>query len=142
MKNAILKLFSTEINPKIQDATLLAFRVLLSGELIYAHGLKKLGVGVGEAEVVPNPLNLPEGFNALFADAANLIFPLFVIAGLATRIAIIPILAVTLTGYFVLHFHDAPLVKDTPFMYSLSFLVLLFLGPGKYSLDYFIQKNK
>ena len=86
MKNAILKLFSTEINPKIQDATLLAFRVLLSGELIYAHGLKKLGVGVGEAEVVPNPLNLPEGFNALFADAANLIFPLFVIAGLATLI--------------------------------------------------------
>lgn len=142
MKTSLLKFFSTEINPKIHDATMLAFRVLLSGELIYAHGLKKLGVGVGEAEVVPNPLNLPEAFNSLFADAANLIFPLFVIAGLATRIAVLPILAVTLTGYFVLHFHDAPLVKDTPFMYSLAFLLILFLGPGKYSLDYFIQKNK
>ncbi|SKB93850.1 putative oxidoreductase [Soonwooa buanensis] len=142
MKTSLLKLFSTEINPRIQDVTLLAFRVLLSGELIYAHGLKKLGVGVGEAEVVPNPLNLPEAFNSLFADAASLIFPLFVIAGLATRIAVLPILAVTLTGYFVLHFHDAPLIKDTPFMYSLSYLVILFLGPGKYSLDYFIQKNK
>ncbi len=142
MKTLLLKLFNTEINPKIQDLTLLAFRVLLSGELIYAHGLKKLGVGVSEAEVVPNPLNLPEAFNSLFADAANLFFPVFVILGLATRIAILPILAVTLTGYFVLHFHDAPLIKDTPFMYSLSFLVLLFLGPGKYSLDYFIQRKK
>ena len=125
MKTLLLKLYNTEINPKIQDLTLLAFRVLLSGELIYAHGLKKLGVGVSEAEVVPNPLNLPEAFNSLFADAANLFFPVFVILGLATRIAILPILAVTLTGYFVLHFHDAPLIKDTPFMYSLSFLVLL-----------------
>ena len=142
MKTLLLKLFNTEINPKIQDLTLLAFRVLLSRELIYAHGLKKLGVGVSEAEVVPNPLNLPEAFNSLFADAANLFFPVFVILGLATRIAILPILAVTLTGYFVLHFHDAPLIKDTPFMYSLSFLVLLFLGPGKYSLDYFIQRKK
>ena len=142
MKTLLLKLFNTEINPKIQDLTLLAFRVLLSGELIYAHGLKKLGVGVSEAEVVPNPLNLPEAFNSLFADAANLFFPVFVILGLATRIAILPILAVTLTGYFVLHFHDAPLIKDTPFMYSLSFLVLLFLGPGKYSLDYFILRKK
>ena len=142
MKTLLLKLFNTEINPKIQDLTLLAFRVLLSGELIYAHGLKKLGVGVSEAEVVPNPLNLPEAFNSLFADAANLFFPVFVILGLATRIAILPILAVTLTGYFVLHFHDAPLIKDTPFMYSLSFLVLLFLGPRKYSLDYFIQRKK
>ena len=142
MKTLLLKLFNTEINPKIQDLTLLAFRVLLSGELIYAHGLKKLGVGVSEAEVVPNPLNLPEAFNSLFADAANLFFPVFVILGLATRIAILPILSVTLTGYFVLHFHDAPLIKDTPFMYSLSFLVLLFLGPGKYSLDYFIQRKK
>ena len=142
MKTLLLKLFNTEINSKIQNLTLLAFRVLLSGELIYAHGLKKLGVGVSEAEVVPNPLNLPEAFNSLFADAANLFFPVFVILGLATRIAILPILAVTLTGYFVLHFHDAPLIKDTPFMYSLSFLVLLFLGPGKYSLDYFIQRKK
>ncbi|WP_282628113.1 DoxX family protein [Empedobacter sedimenti] len=142
MKTLLHKLFNTEINPKIQNLTLLAFRVLLSAELIYAHGLKKLGVGVSEAEVVPNPLNLPEAFNSLFADAANLFFPVFVILGLATRIAILPILAVTLTGYFVLHFHDAPLVKDTPFMYSLSFLMLLFLGPGKYSLDYFIQRKK
>ena len=119
----------------------LVFRVLLSMELMYAHGLKKLGVGLAEAEKIPNPLHLPGAFNNLFADAANLVFPLFVIVGLLTRLAILPILAVTLTGYFVLHFHDAPLIKDAPFMYSLSYLLLLVSGPGKYSLDYYITKK-
>jgi putative oxidoreductase len=78
--------------------SLLVFRVLLSLEMIYAHGLKKLGVGVTEAEHVPNPLHLPEAFNNLFADAANLFFPALVILGLLTRLSILPILAVTLTG--------------------------------------------
>jgi len=133
----------TRTNPsdKAQHLALLVYRVLLSAELIYAHGLKKLGVGVAEAEVVPNPLHLPEAFNSLFADAANLVFPLFVIVGLFTRIAILPILAVTLTGYFVLHFHDAPLIKDTPYMYSLGYLLLLVMGPGRYSLDAYIFKR-
>lgn len=31
-----------------------------------------------------------------------------------------------LTGYFVLHFHDAALVKDGPFMYSLYYLAIYF----------------
>lgn len=121
--------------------SLLVFRVLLSAELIYAHGLKKLGVGVDQAEVIPNPLHLPDSFNSLFADVANLVCPLFVIAGLLTRVAILPILAVTLTGYFVLHFKDAPLIKDTPYMYSLSYLLLMVLGPGKYSVDHYIFKS-
>ncbi|PSL31027.1 DoxX family protein [Chitinophaga ginsengisoli] len=133
----------TRTNPsdKAQHWVLLVYRVLLSAELIYAHGLKKMGVGVAEAEVIPNPLHLPEAFNSLFADAANLVFPLFVIVGLFTRIAILPILAVTLTGYFVLHFHDAPLIKDTPYIYSLNYLLLLVMGPGRYSLDAYIFKR-
>lgn len=123
------------------NMTLFMFRVLLSVEMIYAHGLKKIGVGVAEAEHVPNPLHLPEAFNNLFADAANLFFPVLVMLGLLTRVSVVPILAVTLTGYFVVHFHDAPLLKDTPYMYSLSYLLILVLGPGKYSLDALINKK-
>jgi putative oxidoreductase len=133
----------TDTNPagKGLHLPLLAFRVLLSLELMYAHGLKKLGIGVAEAEQVPNPLHLPETLNNLFALSANLIFPVFVILGLFTRLAVLPILAVTLTGYFLLHLHDAPLIKDPPFMYSLSFLLVFFLGAGKYSLDHKIAKK-
>lgn len=140
MKKLIHIITDINIKGKSIHIALLIFRILLSIELIVAHGLKKLGVGIAEAEQVPNPLNLPETFNSLFADAANLIFPVFVIFGLFTRIAIIPILAVTLTGYFILHWNDDLLIKDTPFMYSLCYLFLFFVGAGKYSIDNYLRK--
>ncbi len=141
MKRLIHIITSTHPGRKITDAALLVFRILLSAELIIAHGLKKIGVGVSEAEQVPNPLHLPEAFNSLFADAANLVFPVFVIFGFFTRIAVLPILAVTLTGYFILHWNDALLVKDTPFMYSLCYLFLLFVGAGRYSVDHYLTEK-
>ncbi|WP_027374164.1 MULTISPECIES: DoxX family protein [Chryseobacterium] len=141
MKKFIQTITNTSLEGKLIHIALLIFRIALSLELIFAHGLKKLGIGVAEAEKVPNPLNLPEAFNSLFADAANLFFPVFVILGFLTRAAVLPILAVTLTGYFVLHWNDALLIKDTPFMYSLCYLFLLFVGPGKYSIDHYIRKK-
>ncbi|ASE61896.2 DoxX family protein [Chryseobacterium indologenes] len=141
MKKFIQTITNTSLEGKLIHIALLIFRIALSLELIFAHGLKKLGIGVAEAERVPNPLNLPEAFNSLFADAANLFFPVFVILGFLTRAAVLPILAVTLTGYFVLHWNDALLIKDTPFMYSLCYLFLLFVGPGKYSIDHYIRKK-
>lgn len=141
MKKLIHIITNTNPGRKLTDAALLVFRILLSVELIVAHGLKKIGVGVSEAEQVPNPLHLSEAFNSFFADAANLVFPVFVIFGFFTRIAVLPILAVTLTGYFILHWNDALLVKDTPFMYSLCYLFLLFMGSGKYSVDNYLAKK-
>lgn len=139
------KIIQTITNPRPSDtlyhAVLLGFRVLLSVEMIYAHGLKKLGIGVAEAEQVPNPLHFPEAMNNALAVSANIFFPILVIFGFFTRLSVLPILALTLTGYFVLHFHDAPLVKDAPFMYSLSYLVILFLGAGRYSLDHYLFKR-
>lgn len=116
------------------DVGMLLFRVALSIEIIVVHGLKKIGVGVAIAEQVPNPLALPESLNSSFAIAANLFFPILVLFGFLTRLAVIPILAVTVTGYLVLHWNDAALVKDTPFMYSIAYLLIMLLGPGKYSM--------
>ncbi len=120
---------------------MLIFRVLVSVQLMTTHGLKKLGIGVGQAEIVPNPLGLPEQLNTLFATSANLFFPVLVIFGFLTRLASLPVLAVTMTGYFVLHWNDPLPEKDMPFMYSLAFLLILVLGPGKYSMDYLINKK-
>jgi putative oxidoreductase len=105
------------------------------------HGLKKVGWGVVVAETIPNPLHLPDVLNQGVAIAANLIFPMFIITGLFTRLAVLPILAVTLTGYFVQHGGESLLSRDVPFMYSLSFALIWFLGPGKYSLDSRMRKS-
>lgn len=133
--------FIRKVNDTVvsKDTTLFFFRIIVSAQLIIVHGLKKIGVGTGVPETVPNPFHFPDWFNDSFAISANLIFPLFIIVGFYTRIAAIPILAVTLSGYFVVHWNDPLLVSDVPFMYSLSFLLIAFSGAGKYSLDHYLR---
>lgn len=127
------------VSGRVFNITMLLFRLAISLELIVVHGLKKLGVGGADPEVVPNPLHLPEFFNQGFAITANLVFPLFAIIGLFTRLAVVPIICVTLIGYLMVHAHDSLLVRDVPFMYCVSSLLILVLGPGKYSIDHFIH---
>ena len=139
------KIFLQSINPTVSyllfNFSMLLFRVAASLEMIFVHGFKKLGIGTAEAEKVPNPLHLPEAFNDAFAVSANIVFPLLVLIGLCTRLATLPTLAVTLTGYFILHWNDAALIKDTPFIYSIIFLLIFLLGPGKYSVDNYLYNK-
>ncbi len=120
---------------------MLLFRIAISLELVIVHGFKKLGPG-GVAEIIPNPFGLPQNLNEIIAIAANLFFPQLIIMGLFTRISTLPILAVTLTGYFVVHGHASLLERDIPFMFSLGYIMIAFMGPGKYSLDHYFFGNK
>lgn len=122
------------------NIALLVFRILISAELIFVHGLKKIGIGVDVAEVVPNPLHLPEILNSSVAIFANLVAPAFVVFGLGTRIASLLVLCVTMTGLLAMHLHDDPMVRDIPFMYSCCFLLLLVTGAGKMSIDHVLSK--
>jgi putative oxidoreductase len=142
MKKLLIKTLSPHPLLVVFDCGILLLRVAASLEIAIVHGFKKMGVGVSQAENIPNPLHLPEVFNNAFAIAANIVFPFFVLIGLFTRLATLPTLAVTLTGYFVVHWNDPLLQKDTPFIYSLIFLVILILGPGKYSIDNTIYKKR
>ncbi|HEY5825334.1 MAG TPA: DoxX family protein [Cyclobacteriaceae bacterium] len=120
---------------------ILVFRFAVSAQLFIVHGLKKIGVGVEHTELIPNPFHLPETVNSFFAITANVVCPLFIILGCFTRLAIVPVLCVTLTGYFVVHACDPLSVRDIPFMYSASFVLLIVLGPGNYSVDRFIRSK-
>jgi putative oxidoreductase len=141
----VKKLLLHSINPTVSlqrfNLAMLFFRVFVSLEMLIVHGLKKLGIGVAQAENIPNPFNLPQVLNTVFALSANIVFPFLVIIGFCTRIATLPSLAVTLTGYFVVHRSDTLLEKDIPFMYSVCYLLILLLGPGKYSVDNAITKK-
>ena len=141
MKTLLKKINNVYPSVDVFDWVMLFFRIAISLQIMVVHGLKKLGIGVAEVEQVPNPLHLPVAINQLFATAANLVFPVLVAIGLFTRLAVLPTLAITLTGYFVVHWSDSLPAKDVPFMYSIAFLLVLVLGPGKYSLDNNINKK-
>ena len=136
MKTTLQKVFSYQPEFLSQDITLLLFRVLVSLSMINTHGMKKLLDFEGTVQHIPDPLGVGGEVSAVIAIMANIIAPIFVILGLGTRLAILPILSVTLMGFFIVHGNDPWPIRDVPLMYSLVYLALFFLGAGKYSLDH------
>lgn len=138
MIDIIKQILYSDLGTSFNNAALLAFRVLLAIELFRVHGMKKFRVENGQKEHVPNPLHLPEKLNGLVAAFSDTVIPFFIILGLGTRLAVLPTIGVTAIGYFVVHRNDSLEVRDVPFMYTLSLLLLLALGAGTYSLDYYL----
>lgn len=129
------RIFYSDLGGTFNNAALLVFRVLLCLEMLRVHGLKKFA---GAGEIVPNPLGLPPKINQMIADFSDIVAPVLVAFGFLTRLSILPILAVTLTGYFVIHRRDVVSVKDVPFMYSLSYLFIFLVGAGTFAADFYI----
>ena len=132
-------IFYSDLGSIFNNVALAVFRVLLCLQMLRVHGLKKFGVGVGEAEVVPNPLGLPLKLNQLIAYFSGGVAPVFIAFGFLTRLSALPVLAVTLTGYFVVHRRDGLSVRDVPFMYSLSYLYIFMVGAGRFSADFYLS---
>ncbi|MEM6718002.1 MAG: DoxX family protein [Bacteroidota bacterium] len=134
-------IFKSQPNPKTVDISLLVFRVLVSLSMINTHGMKKLLNFEETTQHIPDPLGVGGEISAMIAIVANIVAPVFVIFGLATRLAVLMILSVTLMGFFVVHGNDPWAVRDIPLMYSLAYLLILYVGAGKYSMDHKIYKN-
>jgi putative oxidoreductase len=138
MIEIIKQILHSDLGTSFNNAALLVFRILLAIELFSVHGMKKFRVENGQREHVPNPLHLPEKLNGLVATFSDTVVPFLIILGVGTRIAILPTIGVTAVGYLVVHRKDSLEVRDVPYMYTLSLLLILALGAGKYSLDYYL----
>lgn len=138
MTEIIKQLLYSDLGTSFNNAAFLVFRVLLAIELFRVHGMKKFRVENGQREHVPNPLHLPEKLNALVATFSDTVVPFLIMLGIGTRLVVLPTIGVTAVGYFIVHRKDSLEVRDVPYMYTLSLLLILALGAGKYSLDYYL----
>ena len=138
MTEIIKQILYSDLGTAFNNTALLVFRVLLAIELFRVHGMKKFRVENGQREHVPNPLHLPEKLNGLVATFSDTVVPFLIILGIGTRLVVLPTIGVTAVGYFVVHRKDSLEVRDVPYMYTLSLLLILALGAGKYSLDYYL----
>lgn len=140
MNEIVKQLLYSDLGTPLSNWAMLAFRILLAVELFRVHGMKKFRGDGGKAEMVPNPLGLPQGINNLFATLSDTVVPVLVILGAVTRLAVLPTIAVTAVGYFVVHKNDSLEIRDVPYVYTICFLLLLATGPGTFSLDqYFLN---
>lgn len=127
--------------PLNTDLAALCLRILFGGLFIW-HGWMKIDnyamyqpmtqdiIGIGRRLTYDLPMIAEFGGGIL------------ILLGLFTRLAVIPIAITMAVAYFVAHKKDMFMMKELPFVFMWLTPVIFILGSGKYSLDYFLFKNK
>jgi putative oxidoreductase len=85
------------------DAALLFLRVSASLLVLLVHGLPKVLHVRGQLGAIEDPLHLGSVFTLGFAIFAEVVCPLLMILGIATRLAALPILVVTVVALTLVH---------------------------------------
>lgn len=121
------------------------FLRIFFGVLFFVHGLDKMMNFSELSYTYPDVLGLGSYMTLMVAIFTEFCCSLFLIAGLLVRIMVIPMIVAMAVAFFDIH--DAILSQgELSLIYLVVFVILYFVGPGKYSLDYLIdmkfQKEK
>lgn len=120
---------------------LLILRVSTGLILLFSHGWGKLINFSYIAPVFADPIGVGPTVSLALAVFAEVFCAVAVIAGIKTRWAVVPIIITMLVAIGIVHASDPWAKKELALMYMISFLVLFFTGPGKYSVDGVMGKH-
>jgi len=136
------KLFTIDPNPTNIDLALLVARVGVSASML-THGLPKLMMLFGEGPVqFPGVLGMGPELSLVLAVFAEVLCVIFVLVGLGTRLASIPIIVTMVIAVFLIHAADPFAVKEMGLLYLLAYVVFFLVGSGKYSVDALLVKRQ
>lgn len=135
------RLLEVNRNSNAIDIAILVARVGI-GALMLSHGLPKMMMLFsGEPVKFPSVLGMTPDVSLLLAVLSEVACSVLLIAGLATRIATIPLIITMMVAVFGVHAADPFTMKEPGLKYLLVYIVLLFTGSGRYSLDYLLQQK-
>lgn len=135
------RLFNTNYNHKILDVVLLLLRVSIA-LLMLSHGIVKLNtLMAGGVIQFPDPIGVGATASLGLAVFAEVFCSVLILIGLATRLAVIPLIVTMLIAVFVIHGGDG-LEKTEPGIHYLTvYFFLLFAGAGSFSFDSIISRK-
>jgi putative oxidoreductase len=135
------RLFNTNYNHRSLDAVLLILRLGISG-LMLSHGLLKLDTLLAGGDIkFADPIGIGAPASLCLAVFAEVFCSFLVILGLATRLAVLPLIATMLIAVFIVHAKDAINIKEPALHYLLVYFFLFFSGAGAFSLDKLINRK-
>lgn len=134
------KIFSTRLNPSAIHFALLLLRVG-AGAFMLTHGYPKLQKLLAGDFQFADPFGLGPGISLGLAVFAEFFCSILLILGLGTRLAAIPLIVTMSVAAFIAHSADPFARKEMALLYLLSFVVLLFSGPGRISADQLLGKR-
>lgn len=133
-------IFSTGYQQGWLNLWLLILRIGAS-ILMLTHGFPKLMKVIDGNMQFGDPLGIGAGPSLVLAAFAEAICSILIILGLATRLAVIPLIITMATAAFIVHANDPFSSQEMPLLYLLIYVTLLVTGPGKYAVDQAIGKK-
>lgn len=128
----------TGFHPTHLDIWILLLRILVAG-FMFTHGLPKFYKLMAGGDITfGDPLGFGPMSSIVLAVFAEVICSTFILIGMGTRLATIPLMITMLVAAFVVH-ADSPFGKrELPLLYFLLYVTLCILGSGKYSVDFLL----
>lgn len=108
---------------------------LTTGVLMMSHGSSKLTNFNQIAQKMPSLFGMGGTVTATLVVFAEFFCALFIILGLFTRLACIPLIIAMGYALFIAHNGDVFGKGEVATLYLAAFVVLLLVGPGKMSVD-------
>ena len=131
-KKNMSRLFSANINNSSLNFWLLLLRIVVAC-LMITHGLPKLEKVIAGDFKFADPIGLGARTSLILTVIAEVLCPVLILIGFATRLATIPlIINMTVIVFIVVQDFTK---KEFPLLYLLIFITLLVTGAGKYSVD-------
>ncbi len=136
------KLLQTNINDGALQIGILILR-LSSGAFMLTHGYGKMQKLMAGGDIQwADPLGIGPAASLALAVFAEVFCAVFIILGLGTRLAAIPLIVTMLVAAFIAHGGDPFGKKEMALLYLVMYVLVLIVGGGKYSLDNVLFKKK
>ena len=130
-------LFPQHFRGKGVSAFILILRIFF-GVLFFIHGLGKM-MNFSELSLTyPSVFGLGSYMTLMLAVFTEFCCSLFLIAGLLFRIMVLPMIVAMAVAFFDIHDGFLP-EGELSLIYMVVFIVLYFVGPGRFSIDYLID---
>ncbi len=136
------KILSVNNTSNTTDIALLIARAGIAA-LMLTHGIPKLMMLLPGAPVqFPPVMGMSAALSISLTVFAEVLCLVLILAGFATRLAVLPLIITMLVAVLFIHAADPIAVKESALHYLLVYMVLLFAGSGKYSIDYLLQNRR
>lgn len=132
-------LFPSKPNDVATSIVLLIVRIIF-GLLLMNHGIEKWANFHELSTTFPDPLGIGSSFSLGLAIFGELICSMAFIIGFFYRLVMIPMIFTMIVAFFVVHSNDPFAVKELAFVYLTVFILMYIIGPGKFSIDYWLSK--
>lgn len=113
-----------------------------AGILMLTHGFPKLMMILDGNFAFGDPIGLGPELSLILVTFAEFLCAILVIAGLWSRLAVVPLIFAMAVAAFIAHAGDPFAEKELSLFFLITFTSLLFSGPGKYSLDHLFYARK